>query len=254
MKRAVLFGLNYATDPKNVLNGCINDVNDISNLLTKDGYICDVYTDSTDSEHTTSTGIKQHIATLTRVSKAGDICLIYFSGHGVQVTDYNGDEADGKDEALYTSNNTVVLDDELHSLFSQFVRGVHVLFISDSCHSGSQLDLKYQWKLRYTKNKPTHFKRQMYHDREPLKAHVIALSGCRDKQTSMDAYGVFGRTGSGGVLTSALLCIFNQLSLHCSIQSVILSLKKLLNASQHPQQPVLCTSFRTLNTRTSFIS
>ena len=35
-------------------------------------------------------------------AKAGDICVFHFSGHGQQVMDDNGDEADGYDEALVT--------------------------------------------------------------------------------------------------------------------------------------------------------
>ncbi|MEO5695911.1 MAG: caspase family protein, partial [Burkholderiaceae bacterium] len=58
------------------------------------------------------------------------------SGHGGQVPDVDGDEADGKDETwcLYDGQ---LIDDELYFELSRFATGVRILVLSDSCHSGS---------------------------------------------------------------------------------------------------------------------
>ena len=74
-----------------------------------------------------------------------NIFLFYFSGHGIQVDDKNGDEKDKKDEAtaLYDLalddknfiEEGVLLDDELSYLLSQIHSKKILIF--DKCHSGS---------------------------------------------------------------------------------------------------------------------
>ena len=68
--------------------------------------------------------------------KAGDLFFMTYSGHGGQVPDTNGDEADGQDETwcLYDGQ---LIDDELYFELSKFAAGVRVLVLSDSCHSGT---------------------------------------------------------------------------------------------------------------------
>ena len=68
--------------------------------------------------------------------KAGDIFLLSYSGHGGQVDDISGEEADKLDETwcLYDGQ---LIDDELYLELSRFAKGVRVLVLSDSCHSGT---------------------------------------------------------------------------------------------------------------------
>ena len=68
--------------------------------------------------------------------KAGDIFFMTYSGHGGQVPDTNGDEADHQDETwcLYDGQ---LIDDELYYELSKFAAGVRILVLSDSCHSGT---------------------------------------------------------------------------------------------------------------------
>jgi metacaspase-1 len=70
----------------------------------------------------------------------GDDIVITYSGHGTWVRDDNGDEPDGRDEALCPwdiAERGPLLDDELYDILSDRARGVRVVMISDSCHSGS---------------------------------------------------------------------------------------------------------------------
>ena len=71
-----------------------------------------------------------------RSLKAGDLFFMTYSGHGGQVPDTNGDEADGQDETwcLYDGQ---LIDDELYFELSKFAAGVRILVLSDSCHSGT---------------------------------------------------------------------------------------------------------------------
>lgn len=64
------------------------------------------------------------------------ILLVTYSGHGGQLKDTNYNEADGFDETwcLYDEQ---MIDDEIFELLTQFKKGQRILFISDSCHSGT---------------------------------------------------------------------------------------------------------------------
>lgn len=68
--------------------------------------------------------------------KKGDLFFLTYSGHGGQVPDVTGEEADKKDETwcLYDGQ---LIDDELYFELSRFASGVRILVLSDSCHSGT---------------------------------------------------------------------------------------------------------------------
>lgn len=77
-------------------------------------------------------------------TRSGDRVLLYFSGHGGCVADQDGDEADGKDEALILHDTRLqggrmenaLRDDEFNALL-QRLPGRHVLVLIDACHSGT---------------------------------------------------------------------------------------------------------------------
>ena len=83
------------------------------------------------------------------IAKAGkdDIVVFYWSGHGSQMKDMNGDEPDGMDETLvpYDSRDPQrrvfdISDDELNGLMRQLSdKTKNVTVILDSCHSGTGL-------------------------------------------------------------------------------------------------------------------
>jgi hypothetical protein len=96
-------------------------------------------------EQATRNGILTAIDTwLIRSSQPRDRVLFYYSGHGSQIQDTNGDEEDGYDETLVSVDTQVeqgtyrnmVLDDELQGRFDQ-LRDRQVTIIIDSCHSGT---------------------------------------------------------------------------------------------------------------------
>lgn len=83
-------------------------------------------------------------------AKPGDICVFHFSGHGEQVFDDNGDEADGYDEALVTYDAPMeyqpgvekhLRDDEfglkLEQVRTKLGGDGNLLVIIDACHSGT---------------------------------------------------------------------------------------------------------------------
>lgn len=79
---------------------------------------------------------------------AGDRVLLYFSGHGSQILDDNGDEADGRDEVLILNDTlpasvngrdtlrNALIDDHLGELLAR-IPSRDVLVVIDACHSGT---------------------------------------------------------------------------------------------------------------------
>ena len=84
-------------------------------------------------------------------SISGDSLFVSYSGHGTYINDLNGDELDGQDELWVpidaTSIKSCISDDELNSIITTNLKPQTTLFVlSDSCFSGTVLDLKYNYK------------------------------------------------------------------------------------------------------------
>lgn len=80
------------------------------------------------------------IADIETASKAldrGDFFLFFYSGHGGQVPNRNGDEEPTGLDSTLCLYDAMVVDDELAILWARFAPGVRVLFLSDCCHSGT---------------------------------------------------------------------------------------------------------------------
>ena len=78
-------------------------------------------------------------------TREGDDVFLYFSGHGFQQRDENGDESDRLDETLVPVDVTVdgdgvprgmITDDEMAALLAQ-LPGRRVQVVIDACHSGT---------------------------------------------------------------------------------------------------------------------
>ena len=66
--------------------------------------------------------------------------IIYYYGHGDQIRDTNGDEKDGKDEIWQTQG---IIDDEISKIFNKIHKTSYLWLFSDSCSSGSMIDIYY---------------------------------------------------------------------------------------------------------------
>jgi hypothetical protein len=201
--RALMFGLNYAHIPESSLQGCINDVKNMSDYLKALYQIpCDIYTDDVDRVNTSAIGMIQKLYELACISYRDDLELvwIHYSGHGTFVRDMNGDERDGRDECIVPSDyksGGVVPDDIINNLFKYFNPRTRIVAVFDCCHSATICDVKYSWEgpKRVT----------VENIACTVPARVITLSGCLDNQVSMDAYNVLGDNKFSGAMTSCLL-------------------------------------------------
>lgn len=139
--RALLIGINSYQNVRG-LKGTHNDVQAIKNLLTTQlGFKLEAIKVLEDSEASKAGILQAMDEWLLQGSKSGDHVVFYYSGHGDQLDDTNGDEADKRDEAIIAfdalaDGTNWVLDDEIATRMAQ-LKDRYVLAMFDSCHSGS---------------------------------------------------------------------------------------------------------------------
>ena len=149
--RALLIGIDrYADDAVPDLEGAVNDVGNMRDLLTRHlGFDADrvrVLTDAQATREGILAGIRDWLVAGTR---PGARALLYYAGHGVQQPDQDGDEEDGQDEALAPHDvrtgsaasgpqryANLILDDEIGALFDDLADRQAYLVV-DSCFSGT---------------------------------------------------------------------------------------------------------------------
>ena len=139
--------------------------------------------------NTTVDQFSNAISQLAQSAMPGDLVIIQHSGHGTWQRDQNGDEEDGRDEVLCFHDNTL-LDDAVWRLLLLFRTGVNVLFIIDTCHSGTGFRSLFP-RLETRVLDPTE-----------LNCSLVAIGTCNDQQTAAD-------TPDGGAGTQALLATWN---------------------------------------------
>ena len=231
-RRALLIGINKYLIAGADLRGCVNDVADLTAVLTEfSGFKRSDITVLIDQAATRKAMIAG-IQKLVKASKKGDVALLHFSGHGSHVPDAdpNRDEADGRDEILCPTDlnwDDPLRDDWLRTTFDTLAAGANLTVIMDCCHSGSntraiappdapvkQRFLPSPWDIaaaesgrRGATRVTTELRRSTRAARS--KKDVIAadipevlITGCRDTQTSADAF-INGRYN--GALTFAVV-------------------------------------------------
>lgn len=241
IRRGILFGLNY-TGTRHVLRGCVNDVSEMSRWLNGHGFTCNLYCDY---DSTCADAIVERLWELADDShrEVIDVAWIHYSGHGTSILDTSGDELDGKDECIVPSDMRLIPDDYLHRLFRRFHPRTRVIFIADCCHSGTIGDLPFTWD--YDRFEATIDNASAAAADEPHKVEVIVFSGCRDNQTSADAFLPYrGGRRFAGAMTSNLLRLLalappNEIRLF----DLCKQLNEKLQISGFKQRPRLSSSF-----------
>lgn len=225
-------GLNRV-DPKHYagwdgqLGACEFDANDMKAIAETGGFQTQVLL----TAEATADAVLAAIEAAAGELVEGDLFFCSYSGHGGQVPDRNNDEHDRSDETWVAFDREIV-DDELYALWGKFARGVRILVLSDSCHSGSVvrgIDAlvpdPVSTKERAAQQSPTYralprdvmiatyrANKTMYddiQDRVPGSekadpdATVILISGCRDDQLSLDGF-------SNGLFTENLLAVWDK--------------------------------------------
>jgi len=215
-KKALLIGINRYRIPGADLRGCVNDVKNMRDALSKFcGFAAKDIRTLTDLAATTR-AMQTEIAKLIKGGKKGDVLLLHYSGHGANVPDKNGDEADHRDEILCPTDldwKKPLLDDWLRRTFDKLAKGASLTVVMDCCHSGTNTRvlnmpdaasipryLPNPWDLmaeesgrRLSGKTRGELRRSVRAKRrrsDVVDADIpeLLITGCRDTQTSADAY------------------------------------------------------------------
>jgi len=234
-KYALLIGINKYPPQFSSLRGCVNDTESMYRMLTTvykyDPNNIRVIND----ERASRQGILDRLNWLVKSGAPGDQLVFHFSGHGSQIADRNRDEVnDFQDEILCPADmdwDDPLTDDILAGEFRRIRKGVNFTFIADCCHSGTMnrdisstprfleppFDIRVRSHGRQLKKKKLGVKgiwdeilanvsdssgssasQNVHYSDQKL----VLLSGCRDDQTSADAF-IEGR--HQGALTANLV-------------------------------------------------
>ena len=140
-KRALLIGVNEYRIAGANLRGCVNDVLNIERTLLKYFEFPATAIKKLVDSQATKKKIEAGITALFKGAKAGDILFLHYSGHGSNTPDLNGDEADLRDEILCPTDldwKDPLTDDWLRSTIDKLLPAkVNLTIVMDCCHSGS---------------------------------------------------------------------------------------------------------------------
>lgn len=226
--KSLAIGINYI-GTEYELNGCINDVTNVTDVLKNNfNYKENVLMTDNTTIKPIKTNILSQFTKLLQNAKSGDKLFFIFSGHGSQELDTNGDESDGIDEVIITQDFKSILDDDLKKIINAHLKsGVKLFCLFDSCHSGTCFDLKY--------NENGQINSKM----NDTNGQVIFISGCKDEQTSEDAY---INNKNNGALTAGFLETlkkYNYLQTNVTYKQFLEDLKQYLSENDFSQIPQL---------------
>jgi hypothetical protein len=263
-RTALLVGINYR-GTENELNGCYNDVVNVATYLrTVLGYAPGAITMLTDGNRgsafpasvaPTRQNILAGLAALVAGMVAGDEAVFHYSGHGTLVRDTNGDEATGYDSCLCPVDYAgagIITDDDIRALFVNRVpRGARLYVILDCCHNGTGCDIRYKYEdYSILLSPPSSRTSPVWRTQQKAFADgkyadtagdVYMISGCRDEQSSADAY---INNAFAGALTYALFAILraNQASIRTYSWSTLLrDLRYFMRVNRYDQIPQIMT-------------
>ena len=272
-RTALLVGINYNNNPDATLNGCYNDIVNVSqylrSVLAYPASAVNVLTDgnrgaagagTASALPPTRQNILSGISALVSGMVAGDEAIFHFSGHGSLVRDTNGDEATGLDSCLCpldynapaSAGGGIIIDDEIRALLVNRVpRGARLYVILDCCHNGTGCDVRYKYEdfsllLRppsgrtaaIWRTQQKAFVQGKYTD---TVGEVFMISGSRDEQTSADAY---INNAFAGALTYAVFSILraNQAIIRTySWSSLLRDVRHFMRANKYTQIPQVMT-------------
>lgn len=256
-KYGLVIGINDYPGTASDLSGCVNDANDWKGVLEKRGFKVGRLLD----KDATGVAIRTAIRETIKPAKSGDLVVIQYSGHGSFVPDKNGDEPDGVDECICPYDlmtKGVITDDELFEIYNAKAKGVKLLVISDSCHSGTVArfapiltppsmvgKVAPQRKVRFLPPSVFLSKKELGKIGDtvrhraaiaPTSYAALLMSGCQDVEYSYDAY-FKGRPN--GAFTFVAIGELAKLPESATYSDWFKAIRAVLPSQQYPQAPNL---------------
>jgi len=243
-KQSLHIGINDYPGRRNDLRGCVNDANSWEALLKE---LYGFTTTKLLDQKATYKNVVREMKKIVENATADSHVVITFSGHGTNVRDVSGDEADKRDEALCLYDK-LLIDDQLREILGGLPEGASLTFISDSCHSGtvtrSFLSTLYDEnapKPRYLPPEddeevfeiaPKSVSKKVF---SPEKMKEVLITGCNPTQYSYDAR--IGGKFQGAMTANAVAIIRSKPEL--TYNDFYKLLRKKLPSRQYPQTPQL---------------
>ena len=230
--RVLSVGINKYMDSSSNLRGCVGDVERVwYHLLDNYGFDPELMRAILDNRATKANMLDRMAKSVLEL-QPGEAAVWHYSGHGSQVRDRHNDELlDGMDEILCPHDmnwDDPLKDDDISKIVGMAKPGTSIIFICDSCHSGTidrvvqpeefgcyrkqrfmvpPLDIelrsrgrKFSWKwFARLFGRPYGGATET---QAPKGVGLLLLSGCKDDQTSEE--GVFNGEVCG-VLTTAFI-------------------------------------------------
>lgn len=260
MSKAALFvGINtYSGAP---LRGCVPDILAMRRRLTEQFGVPLLKTQVLLDAQATKGAILRGLQWLAR--QGAETAIFVYSGHGTRVPDVDGDEARQHSGTTYDqaivpvdyNRAGFILDDELGANYATFPAGSRLVVHLDSCFSaksergllaGAAALYRRHVTRRADRVLPDHLvtdalrrearrARAAHRDRAVLPPkEIVLLAGCRDFETSADAY-LAGQYR--GAMTYFVERAIDQLGPMASYAAVIAKAQSLLVAAGFPQVP-----------------
>jgi hypothetical protein len=254
MNRALLVGINNYPPP-NQLNGCDNDISDMSDFLTSSCNFASSDIRLLADDRATKAAIVDRLTWLVAGIRAGDRVLFHYSGHGAQLPIRNtqGNVSEIHDTICPVDFNftreTSITDTDFKSIFSGVPPGVEFIWISDSCYSGGllkgirrptsriktfEIPIDIAWRIRTAKD--SNIQTQQI-GKSISNTNVALLSGCTASQESEDA--VFNNRYNGALTYSLLLELKGADGLKENLTTVVANINTFLAKNQYAQTPLL---------------
>lgn len=243
-KRALCVGINNYPGVDSDLSGCVNDCRDWQSQLGSRGFMVDTLFD----EGATKVAMVRALVKLLDASNPGDSVIFTYSGHGTWIPDLNGDEPDGRDEALCPydlSETNLLLDDELCDIIGNHKKpGVQLAMVLDCCHSGTMTRVismnpghtkaRYLPPSRFVKSKDILEAISMASPKPKTVTlpGIVMMAGCRDSEYSYDAH--FDGKPNGAFTYFALQALKKNPANYGAWMQLI---KKSLPSPKYPQTP-----------------
>ncbi len=252
---ALLVGINEYRNRSRVssLAGCVNDVAMMRGVLIGKYSFPEDHILVLTNDQATHEGIVQAFRNhLMHNAERDDIVVFHYSGHGSQMRDTSGDEADGWDETLVPNDSRDpegkvfdISDDELNELFLELQQKTrNVTFILDSCNSGTALRAAGNVRRIAPDDRtpppavpgsPTRGIGEGDIDWRPSSLNYTLISGCRAGESSFEH---FADDEEHGALTWFLAQELRTASPEATFRDVMDIVEAKVNArypSQHPQ-------------------
>lgn len=255
-KIALLIGCNYTNHPVYSLKGCIDDVQNVEDMLNKKyGYLSNEIIVLTDESviKPTKSNIMAQFQLIVDKSAGLDEVWIHYSGHGSRIEEKewtkewtkDWTKALGKDWGdkwgegilipLDYDTAGPILADELYDFICKIKCPAMLLF--DSCHSGNICEMP--WHMEVDESENVILTSNKIHEMENLDIYVF--SGCKEIETCADEFDNEIVEHVGAFTTTFLKCLYDNQS-DVSIDVFYKTIVNTMKMEGFSQRPVLASS------------